>query len=86
MLYTSGRWLFNSTSISPDIIQFHEFIHTKKKSILPFFSLVNIVSYGRSKVKNYRKWPHDTIKQNPMVEAIHGDATGMRRAKRLYCG
>ena len=51
-----------------------------KKSILPFFWLVNIVSYDYFEVKNYRTWPHDTIKQNPMVEAIHGDATGMRRA------
>ena len=80
MIQSSVRWLFNSTSISSDIIQFHQFIHAMKKSIYPFFWLVNIVSYDYFEVKNYRTWPHDTIKQNPMVEAIHGDATGMRRA------
>ena len=36
--------------------------------------------------KNYRTWSHDTIKQNPTVVAIHGDATGMRRAKRPHRG
>ena len=37
-------------------------------------------------MKNYGIWLHDTIKQNPMVEAMHGDATGVRRAKRSHCG